>query len=591
MKFIKQIFKKQKGQALTEFILIAAFVGLVMAVASTDLFDGVKNNYYKGMLPLSDGADIPELPEGGGGGSKYKPPIAKIGGPTTAHLGETVVFTDESYDVDGKIVGSTWGTKTISRTFMELGQHLIKLEVVDNSGLRSQVELIVTVGNSEPTAIITFNPESEIFEGDGVSVSGSNSRDGDGHSLAEWEWHMTGPDGNREFRSWPLSGYTFKPGELKQGQYKFELIVTDKYQTASQPAVRTLEIKPPPNQPPLAVITMNPESNIDSATVITWSHENSTDPDGDKIVDAEWKNKLSTYAAGTHIVELRVKDEKGAWSSWVKKTITVSEFIFYDKNFDFTGSMQTFTVPHTGRYKLELWGAQGGGSYDSSYPNNALGGLGGYATGEIDLTAGQVLYVYVGGKGGYWTNGGFNGGGAAGQYGGSGGGATDVRIGGTALNNRKIVAAGGGGASGGSHPANGGNGGGLTGGHNYSSYSGTAYGGSQTAGGTVTGGYNGSASGTFGQGAGSSTYHWAGAGGGWYGGGASGAIPAGGGSSYIGGVLNGNTDSGVRTGNGYAKITRVKNSPPLTGGNGGLQPPVTNPTQPTPDVQPPTYEY
>ncbi|MBQ8131470.1 MAG: hypothetical protein IJ193_03175, partial [Bacilli bacterium] len=112
--------------------------------------------------------------------------------------------------------------------------------------------------------------------------------------------------------------------------------------------------------------------------------------------------------------------------------------------FGFTGEEQTFNVPRTGYYKVELWGAEGGaGRLDWS--TIRAGGLGGYTSGTIKLNKGEKLYVYVGGHpeisgtidkytggtGGY--NGGGNGGNdgnkdADSEPGGAGGGATDIRL-------------------------------------------------------------------------------------------------------------------------------------------------------------------
>lgn len=58
--------------------------------------------------------------------------------------------------------------------------------------------------------------------------------------------------------------------------------------------------------------------------------------------------------------------------------------------FYYTGSIQTFTAPYTGTYKLECWGAQGGGN--STYK----GGAGGYSSGLYHMTKGTKLYVQVG---------------------------------------------------------------------------------------------------------------------------------------------------------------------------------------------------
>jgi hypothetical protein len=118
---------------------------------------------------------------------------------------------------------------------------------------------------------------------------------------------------------------------------------------------------------------------------------------------------------------------------------TVADFGFLN------GVAQTYVAPQVGKYKVEVWGAQGGGSN---------GGKGGYAVGTINLAAGETIAVSVGGQGSRGA-GGYNGGGGGGSAGQvnirgfGGGGATDVRVGGTGFDKRVIVAGGGGGGSGG----------------------------------------------------------------------------------------------------------------------------------------------
>ena len=269
--------------------------------------------------------------------------------------------------------------------------------------------------------------------------------------------------------------------------------------------------------------------------------------------------------------------------------------------FSFTGGSQFFVVPPcVNQVQLRTWGAQG----ENALVGGATGGLGGYAFGVLAVTPGETLHVYVGGSAGY--NGGGLGGingndqnssSPIGTRGGSGGGASDVRRNGTALANRVIVAAGGGGAG---HNGvwqgcqvagpggNGGNGGGSTGSAGTAGVGtpcncgggggGGGTGATQSAGG-VTGSYAGSTAclrsswgpgsdGTLGQGGNGSqtSYHngsgGSGGGGGGYYGGGSGAVGSdttpggggGGGSSYTGGVTNGVTNPGVRTGNGRVVI-------------------------------------
>ena len=132
--------------------------------------------------------------------------------------------------------------------------------------------------------------------------------------------------------------------------------------------------------------------------------------------------------------------------------------------FSYTGSYQTFTVPSTNRYLIELWGASGGDNYKQNNCGTSVtskAGCGAYTKGTITLKEGTDLYIYVGGKGTYGAGnsrfggptGGFNGGGDGGNASsGSGGGATDIRLTAgdatntTSLKSRIMVAAGGGGS-------------------------------------------------------------------------------------------------------------------------------------------------
>lgn len=256
-------------------------------------------------------------------------------------------------------------------------------------------------------------------------------------------------------------------------------------------------------------------------------------------------------------------------------------------NFDYTGAVQTVTLPK-GIYKLECWGAQGGYRSGATY-----GGYGGYSVGTLTLEADTQLFIYSGGSGNTGgTSGGFNGGGSRSTYNGGGGG-SDIRISQDSLYARVIVA--GGGGSDGASSKKGGYGGGETAGAATDGYGSGGGEGTQTAGGTG----GSSNSGTFGVG-GEGKYRKSGyggaGGGGWYGGG--GTYPdssgdddrgGGGGSGYVytsstatnyptGCLLNsayyladaqtiagnasmpstsGSTETGHQ-GNGYVRITVIK---------------------------------
>ena len=236
-------------------------------------------------------------------------------------------------------------------------------------------------------------------------------------------------------------------------------------------------------------------------------------------------------------------------------------------NYTYTGSIQTFTAPASGTYKLNLNGAQGSSTY-------ATGGLGAFASGEIHLEKGEQIYITVGGAGNGYTAG-FNGGSAGSNYidwwhVGGGGGATDIRKGGTAISNRIIVAAGGGGGvyatRGAVLKGAGGNGNADT--FLPVNVANTSNGSfvNIVSSNTLSNVYYNTA-----------TLHTAsgtGGGGGYYGGRtipSSANVPAGeGGTSYVGGTQNGTMKAGQNTGNGNVQIIYIKDTYTLTlDANGG----------------------
>lgn len=324
-------------------------------------------------------------------------------------------------------------------------------------------------------------------------------------------------------------------------------------------------------------ITYNANGGKNAPDVTTYQYApsgtinlSSVEPTRDGYAFKGWSTNsdatVATYTAGA-AYQKNVTNDITLYAVW-----SVMQWIF-----EYTGYVQTFTVPYTGRYKLEVWGAQGGSD------NYGTGGKGGYSVGYVNLSANNNIYVVVGGAG-TTSSGGYNGGGIPANGGGGGGGATHIaKLSGVlkSLSNNKdkvlIVAGGGGGASkdvvssdvyddGGNYFAgshDGGAGGGVTGGAGFGNTSQSAGGKSDNCPSTNFFSYR--VSGTFGSGGnnycccGCGGEHMAGGGGGWCGGDGGDHLRSnsggGGGSGYINGVSNGSTNSGVREGNGRAIIT------------------------------------
>lgn len=233
----------------------------------------------------------------------------------------------------------------------------------------------------------------------------------------------------------------------------------------------------------------------------------------------------------------------------------------YTWTFNYKNEAQKFVVPCKGTYKIEAYGASGGGHTAS------MVGSGGYTSATTLLEKDFEMFAYVGQQGTYKRGNGdpddpgytttyepatFNGGGDGGSLmtvrgwhvGGSGGGASDIRLVSGAWNNlaglkSRVLVAGGGGGCGCASAHNPGHGGGLVAPTTLniasSHYAGaSASGGSQTAGGRAIGKWtnNGASTGSFGVGANAAQCA-AGAGGGYYGGGTEYTAGGSGGSSYV----------------------------------------------------------
>ena len=126
----------------------------------------------------------------------------------------------------------------------------------------------------------------------------------------------------------------------------------------------------------------------------------------------------------------------GPTQSQVNSTYSSGNTLYGDVIIN-TQGIQEWTVPATGSYTIEAFGAEGG----NGYSNSSIGGRGARMKGTFSLSQGQVIMIIVGQMGG------------TAQYVGGGGGGSFVWISGITSN--PIIAAGGGGGGGHSNSYNG----------------------------------------------------------------------------------------------------------------------------------------
>ena len=322
----------------------------------------------------------------------------------------------------------------------------------------------------------------------------------------------------------------------------------------------------PPDTP---VITRSPSDDvIVFGTPVTITAE-ATDPDGDEL-EYIWEGRIAEtaeYPLGWNVVKVTARDPFGAESS------AQIEFFVKVPTYTVTWNPSGGTVSETNR--MVDSGDAVGTLPTASWPGYQFAGWWTGPTTGTEITADTIIsgnttfFARWNVNGQPIPVGGYNGGGNGGTRNAdtaSGGGATHIsfRYGLLAeLNSYKsdvIIVAGGGGGSG-CYNTIGGEGGGEAGTvGNDTLYLPKGQGGTQTGGGQ--GGTN-SMSGSFGQGGHtgvSQLWPGGGGGGGWYGGGAGsnlsgGGSSGGGGSGYIGGVASGSMITGIRAGDGMARIT------------------------------------
>ncbi|MDN5554397.1 fimbrillin family protein [Prevotella sp.] len=479
---------------------------------------------------------------------------------------------------------SSWGGAITPTTSFSSGNDIGLFVVDQNNNIKnSNVKVTYNGSNWVLPSTLLFSPQYKYF-----AYYPYQS----GYSSSSVSPSATNADG---FFSGVISGWTVSSDQNTTDKFNQNDLQVSMGTISSTASSITFDMA---HKMGLAVITLGTKSVPTTRTYIGGNSTYSDSSDKTTVTASSnfsgnqpvsYNNKYYYITkAGTSTTFNSITADNDTWSAPLSTTIssgnysaltatnTSRTFYKFIANFNYTGAVQSFTIPLYGTSKFECWGASGG---SATYGTTVLGGKGGYSYENITSTKDKVLYISIGGAGANGTTmnttlGGWNGG--ASRVGtnpdhivGGGGGCTSIQS--TliedgqlkkyeSVKNTDVLIVAGGGGGGFWHTVTnfsgiGGTGGGTNGGNGTSGFTETPQpwgsGGTQTSGGTNS--YN--EPGYFGMGGGDQNLH-AGGGGGWYGGGA-GYGGAGGGSGYIGGITNGGTSNGVRNGNGFACITFV----------------------------------
>lgn len=184
-------------------------------------------------------------------------------------------------------------------------------------------------GNQKPVARIGGVPDV-VYPTTGI-VWTSLSDDPDGDRIVDEEWankRMTYPENTEQqvslrvmdehgaWSDWATVSFGVIP-EVKAP----ETPITP----PTPPTSPTKPVPPVANRKPLAMIDILVTQDTRKNNLFDITSKGSTDPDGDLIVEEEWRNRSTAYHhAGKQEVYLRVKDARGLWSDWACKQIKLT---------------------------------------------------------------------------------------------------------------------------------------------------------------------------------------------------------------------------------------------------------------------------
>jgi len=464
------------------------------------------------------------------------------------NIQSTKVITNEDNDKAALIVNST-GT-SLAEGSTESAEFSVVLSA------QPAANVVVQLTSTDSTAIIidgestiTFTPDNWYLP-QPITVKPVDDELADGTQSATIVLSSTSEDSNFNMLSGETEAYLVTDNE-SAGVVLAASATTLKADSNSADISVSLTVAPT-SDVTVTLATTNDITASLSETTLTFTTANWNTP---QTVKVETTDFMAALKALTEETISATASSIGAYNGIKGNDINLKIYAFTSLDIEKPRTCEMLFVELLpGKYKLEVWGGQGGSDGPGGGKAGQSGGKGGYAAGNITLTTKQKVYYMIGEYSLDFNNhpgatpcngGGVNSGSSTGA---GGGGATHMaatELGAlsnyeSSLSDVYIVAGGGGGAG---DYAAGGSGGGESGGQGVGSNSG--------AGGTQTIGYK------FGAGEPASGQN-PGGGGGWYGGKRSnGGVQAGGGggSGYIGGVSDGVMEAGVQTGDGKARIT------------------------------------
>ena len=320
-------------------------------------------------------------------------PVANAGSNIviTLPISSTTLNGAASSDADGTISTYAWsktsgpgsysiataGAATTVLSNLAEGVYVFTLQVTDNAGATASSSVMVTV-NPAPNQAPVANAGVDIaivLPVNTTLLDGSSSSDPDG-TITSYSWNKISGTGAITI----VNSNTPNPSVigLSQGQYIFELTVTDNKGTVATDQV-VVTVNPAPNKAPVANAGKDTSISLPSAVAVL-SGINSTDADG-SIAQYSWKQVSGPSAAvivqaaavtttvsglveGDYIFELKVTDNAGA-AATARVTISLVNNFRFSQFFKLYPNPATSSInfqyidDKTGKLKISTYDVNG----------------------------------------------------------------------------------------------------------------------------------------------------------------------------------------------------------------------------------------
>ncbi|KAL6489059.1 hypothetical protein MHYP_G00028000 [Metynnis hypsauchen] len=216
------------------------------------------------------------------------------------------------------------------------GEYTFRLTVADSEGLTDSTTATVTVSSSKDDPPVAKAGSDQVIRLPLNHLTLLANQSTDDHAITSYLWSLHSSSSAKAATMQGIRSPALQLSDLQEGQYSFQLIVTDS--SGQEDSDTVLVTVLPENKGPVAVagpdrqlllpassIILNATDSTDDQAITSYQWEILSGPPGSKIKDANKAIAMVTgLRVGSHKFKLTVQDQQGAADSTVL-TVTVQD--------------------------------------------------------------------------------------------------------------------------------------------------------------------------------------------------------------------------------------------------------------------------